>query len=143
MTFNHHRAAPWALAAAMLLTSLAGCAGRSMSDGLRLTGAQEVPPVSTAGSGSASFTVSDDGAMSGTVKTIGVAGTAAHIHMGAAGVNGPVIVPLTKSAEGVWSVPAGARLTAEQLKAYRAGGLYVNVHTDANKGGEVRAQLVP
>lgn len=143
MTFNHQRAAPWALAAALLLTSLAGCAGRSMPDGLILTGSQEVPPVSTAGTGSGSFRVSDDGAISGSVKTIGVAGTAAHVHLGAAGVNGPVIVPLIKSAEAVWSVPAGARLSAEQLKAYRAGGLYVNVHTDANKGGEVRSQLVP
>ena len=67
----------------------------------------------------------------------------AHVHAGAAGANGPVIIPLTKTAEGVWSVPPGTKLSAEQLKAYQAGGLYVNVHTEANKGGEIRAQLMP
>ena len=136
----HLGAARWALAAS-ILTALTACA--TMSDKLKLTGAQEVPPVSTSATGSGSITVSDDGRISGSIKTMGISATAAHVHMGAAGVNGPVIVPLTKTSEGVWSVPAGSTLTAEQLKAYRAGGLYVNVHTDANKGGEIRAQLVP
>ena len=138
----HLGAVRWALATG-ILTALMACA--AMSDSLKLTGAQEVPPVSTpgTGSGSGSITVSDDGRISGSIKTMGISATAAHVHMGAAGVNGPVIVPLTKTSEGVWSVPAGSMLTAEQLKAYRAGGLYVNVHTDANKGGEIRAQLVP
>jgi hypothetical protein len=67
----------------------------------------------------------------------------AHIHLAAAGKNGPVIVPLVNSGEGVWSVPPGARLSAEQLKSYQAGELYVNVHTQANKAGEIRAQLKP
>ena len=61
--------------------------------------------------------------------------------VGAADKNGPVIIPLTQSANGEWSVPAGAKLTAE--KSYKAGELYVNVHTDADKGGEIRAQLSP
>ena len=141
MTSNRHRAARWTLAASMLFAALPSHA--AVSEGLKLTGAQEVPPVSTPGTGSGSIMVADDGSISGSVKTTGVAGTAAHIHTGATGVNGPVIVPLSKTAEGVWSVPAGAKLNPEQLKAYRAGGLYVNVHTDANKGGEVRAQLAP
>jgi hypothetical protein len=63
--------------------------------------------------------------------------------MAGAGKNGPVIVPLVKTGDGVWSVPPGAKLTPEQLQAYQAGDLYVNVHTDANKGGEIRAQLKP
>jgi hypothetical protein len=67
----------------------------------------------------------------------------AHIHQAAMGKNGPVIVPLTKSGDGTWSVPAGSKLTADQMKAYQAGDLYVNVHTEANKGGEIRAQLKP
>ena len=80
--------------------------------------------------------------MSGSVTTTGMVPTAAHIHMAPAGSNGPVIVPLTKY-ENTFSAPAGAKLTDEQYAAYKAGNLYVNVHSNDNKGGEVRAQLVP
>ncbi len=117
--------------------------GLAAAADLKLSGDNEVPPVKTMASGSGAITVASDGAVSGGVKTTGVEGTMAHIHMGAAGSNGPVIIPLTKSADGTWSVPAGAKLSDEQMKTYKAGGLYVNVHSDANKGGEVRAQLVP
>jgi hypothetical protein len=77
------------------------------------------------------------------VTTTGIVATAAHIHMAAKGQNGPVIVPLSKTADNVWSVPAGAKLTDAQYDAYKAGNLYVNVHSAANKGGEIRAQLQP
>ena len=113
-------------------------------DNVKLSGAEEVPPVKTSASGSGTITVKDDKTVSGSVKTEGVAGTMAHIHMGKAGANGPVIITLTKSADGnTWSVPSGAKLTDAQYDAYKAGGLYVNVHSAANKGGEVRGQLKP
>jgi hypothetical protein len=86
--------------------------------------------------------VKSDGAVSGSVTTTGVQGTMAHIHQGAKGQNGPVIIPLTKSGD-TYSVPAGAKLNDAQIKAFKAGDLYVNVHTAANKGGEVRGQLNP
>lgn len=108
-----------------------------------LSGDQEVPPVSTSASGSSDIAVAADGSVTGSVTTTGVQGTMAHIHSAAAGANGPVIVPLAKTGDGVWSVPAGAKLTAEQMKAFREGGLYVNVHSEAHKGGEIRAQLKP
>ena len=107
-----------------------------------LSGAEEVPPVSTAARGSGSFTVGADGAVSGSVTTTGVKGTMAHIHMAPRGQNGPVIVPLTKSGD-TYTTPAGAKLTDAQMAAFRAGNLYINVHSDANKGGEVRGQLNP
>lgn len=107
-----------------------------------LTGAQEVPPVNTDGSGSGSFRVAADGSMTGSVTTKGVKGTMAHIHQGAKGANGPVIVPLTKSGD-TYTVPAGRKLTGSQMQALKAGNLYVNVHSDRYKGGEVRAQLQP
>jgi CHRD domain len=59
----------------------------------------------------------------------------AHIRRGAAGVNGPAIITLNMSESGVWTVPPASKLTADQLSAYRAGELYVNVHTATNKGG--------
>ncbi len=137
------------LGVSLTLATLAACSGMTSAprpatdEHLVLSGAQEVPPVVTKAAGTARLMVAADGAVIGSVMTTGLAGTAAHIHIGAAGANGPVIVPLTKTGDGVWSVPPGARLNDEQMKAYRAGGLYVNVHSDANKGGEVRAQLKP
>jgi hypothetical protein len=124
--------------------ALSACAGM-MSDGavnVRLSGAEEVPPVSTGGSGSGSFTISADGSVKGSVTTTGVPGTMAHIHQGARGTNGPVIIPLTKSGD-TYTAPAGAKLTEAQMQAFKAGNLYVNVHTEKNKGGEVRGQLQP
>ena len=108
-----------------------------------LSGSEEVPAVTTSATGTGTITVNDDMTVSGSVTTKGVEGTAAHIHLAPAGKNGPPVVPLTKSSDGVWSVPAGAKLTAEQYAAFKAGNLYVNVHSAANKGGEIRGQLKP
>jgi hypothetical protein len=107
-----------------------------------LSGAEEVPPLNVPGSGSGSFRVAEDGTLTGSVTTKDVAGTMAHIHRGAKGVNGPVIVPLSKNGD-TYSVPAGRKLTSAQIEDLKKGNLYVNVHTARNKGGEVRAQLQP
>ncbi|HSA72223.1 MAG TPA: CHRD domain-containing protein [Burkholderiales bacterium] len=109
---------------------------------VNLSGAEEVPPLNVPGSGSGSFRVADDGTITGSVTTKDVQGTMAHIHRGAKGANGPVIVPLDKKGD-TYSVPAGRKLTPEQIADLKAGRLYVNVHTDRNKGGEVRGQLQP
>jgi hypothetical protein len=109
---------------------------------VKLSGDQEVPPVKSAGSGSGSITINDDGSVSGSVSASGFTPTAAHIHEAAAGKNGPVIVPFTKDGD-KFGPAAGAKLTPDQMKAYKAGNLYVNIHSAANPGGEVRAQLKP
>jgi hypothetical protein len=109
---------------------------------VNLTGSEEVPPLNVPGSGSGTLRVAEDGTITGEVTTKDVEGTMAHIHRGAKGTNGPVIVPLEKKGD-TYSVPAGRKLTAEQLKDLKAGNLYVNVHTNRNKGGEVRGQLNP
>lgn len=141
-----------AIIAAAALTTLMGCTTvdkmtSSVTSTVRgdekLTGAQEVPPVTTAATGSANIKVAADGAVSGGVTTAGVVSTMAHIHIGPAGQNGPVIVPLTKTGDNTYVVPTGAKLTPAQLAAYNMGSLYVNVHSNANKGGEIRAQLKP
>jgi hypothetical protein len=124
------------------LLATAFCVGTAFAADVKVTlsGDNEVPPVKTAAKGSGTITVADDGAVSGSVTTTGVQGTAAHIHMGAAGANGPVIVPFTKDGD-TYKAPAGAKLNAEQLAAFKAGNTYFNVHSDANKGGEIRGQL--
>ena len=134
-----------AVLASLALALAAGCASMGGGGGVsvNLSGSQEVPPVTTQASGTGTITVGEDKSVSGSVTTTGVAGLAAHIHVGAAGKNGPVIIPLTKTADNVWSVPAGSKLTDAQYESYKAGELYVNVHSAANKGGEVRAQIKP
>jgi len=108
-----------------------------------LSGDQEVPAVHTAAAGHGTISVGDDKAVSGSITTTGVAGTMAHIHEAAPGHNGSVAIPLEKSADNTWSVPAGAKLTDAQYKAFKAGDLYVNVHSAAHKGGEIRGQIKP
>lgn len=134
----------WAGAGAAAIV-LAGCAGMSSHMGVHVTlsGANEVPPVATSASGSGMIMVGGDKSISGSVTTSGIAGLAAHIHTGAAGANGPVTIPLAKTADNVFSVPAGAKFTDEQYATYKAGGMYINVHSAANKGGEIRGQLKP
>ena len=109
---------------------------------VKLSGAEEVPPVTVSGSGSGTIRVNSDGTVSGSVTTKDVQGTMAHIHRGAKGTNGPVIVPLDKNGD-TYTVPAGRKLTQAQIDDLKKGNLYVNVHTNRNKGGEVRGQLQP
>lgn len=126
------------------------------------SGSEEVPPVETRGRGTATFTLSADGSeLSYRLITAGVAGiTQSHIHIGAIGTNGPVAVFLfglvpegvTSTgilAEGVITeedliarpdIGFGATI-AELVAAMRTGGAYVNVHTLAWPGGEVRGQV--
>ena len=131
--------------AALLAT---GCAQQTAStapsgSNVVLSGAQEVPPVATAATGSGTIAVLMDRSVSGTVTTSGIAGTAAHIHLAAPGQNGPVIVPLNKTGENLWAVPDSIRLNDAQYEAYRLGNLYVNVHSAAHPAGEIRGQVRP
>ena len=126
----------------MLAIAMFAAAGLAFGADVKvsLSGANEVPPVTTSATGDGTITVADDGAVSGSVTTKGVQGTAAHIHMGAAGKNGPVVVPFTKEGD-TYKAAAGAKLNADQLKAFKAGELYFNVHSAANPNGEIRGQL--
>src|SRR5206468_6321976 len=108
-----------------------------------MSGDQEVPAVTTAAKGSGTVMIGDDMSVKGSITTTGVAGTAAHIHMAAAGKNGPVIVPMTKSGDAGWTFAPDAKLNADQMKAFKAGDLYINVHSAANPNGEIRGQLKP
>ena len=97
--------------------------------------------MNTAATGTGTISVLMDKPISGSVTTSGISGTAAHVHMAPAGQNGPVIVSLTRTADNVWSVPPGMRLTDAQYDAFKQGNLYVNVHSAANPNGEIRGQM--
>jgi hypothetical protein len=130
-----------AAAGALVLTALntAGAVDVTLS----LTGAEEVPAVTTQAKGAGKITIADDKSVSGSVKTTGVAGLMAHIHEAPAGKNGPPFIVLEKKGDDEWAVPAGAKLTDAQYEAFKAGNLYVNVHSAEHRGGEIRTQLKP
>ena len=108
-----------------------------------LIGAQEVPPVKTLAKGTSTIVVGKDKSISGNIRTQGMKATAAHIHQGPTGMNGPHIIDLVMTSPDEWAVPRGAKLTEEQFQSLTDGNLYVNVHSDNHKGGEIRAQLKP
>lgn len=113
---------------------------------IELSGSQEVPPVDTAASAEAELEIDvDSGAVTGTLLASGMEPTAAHIHAGAAGVSGPVAIPLVQDTTDPLSfeLAANTMLSAAQIEALLAGGLYLNVHSDAHPGGEVRGQILP
>ena len=128
------------LLSALLLVSAAAFA---QTANIELRGSNEVPATDSTASAVAHITVAADKSVSGTIITKGIEGKMAHIHSGAVGVNGPVIVALTKDGDNGWAVPAGAKFTDEQYAAYMAGSLYVNVHSAAHPGGEIHGQLAP
>ena len=131
-----------ALAGAMAI--VAGCqsmAPMMAGQEIALSGANEVPAVATSASGTGTVTINADRTVSAKITVTGMTATASHIHEGAAGANGPVIVPFTKTGDNTFAAPDGAKLTESQYTSYKAGNLYVNVHSAKNPGGEVRAQL--
>lgn len=124
-----------------------------------LSGSEVVPPVQTSATGQATFTVDFTGAGVGYKLEVTDLQdvTAAHIHAGAKGVNGPVVVPLFNgpAKTGPFTgVLAEGTITPADLKGdlqgkglpdllvlMQGGGLYVNVHTKANPDGEIRGQI--
>lgn len=110
---------------------------------VNLSGAQEVPPVTTTATGAGTIKVNEDKTVTGSVTTKGIDAVAAHIHVGAAGKNGPPVITLEQSSPGVWAVPKDSKLTDKQYANFKAGELYVNVHSAAHKAGEIRGQLKP
>ena len=129
------------LAAAVLVVGVGSAFAADVKVDLR--GSEETPPVATSATATGTIRIADDKSVSGSIKTAGIDGTVAHIHVGAPGQSGPPIITLEKSAGGVWSVPASSKLTDEQYASFKAGNLYVNVHSAEHKPGEIRGQLKP
>lgn len=132
-----------------------------------LTGDEEVPPVATPASGTATLEVEGD-AINYTIDNVTDLENpiVAHIHIGEVGANGPVRLnlcgtgaPVPACAVGEEVLVTGTNGTTlditfdELLEAMRSGGAYVNVHTDDGEGdqntgpgdmasGEIRGQIV-
>jgi hypothetical protein len=131
------------LFASALAVSCAHGPMRPQTHTLTLSGGQEVPPVTTKATGAGEITVHHNRSVTGTVSVFGMTPTAAHIHEGATGVSGPVVVGLTKTSDTTFAIPAGTVLTEAQYNSLRAGNYYVNVHSAAYPDGELRAQIKP
>lgn len=133
--------------ATLALGAAVGFAGPAFAEKMtvKLDGASEVPPNSSAGKGEAD--VNYDAAtkkLSWKLTYSGLSGppTAAHFHGPAeAGKNAVVVVAIPNAT----SSPAegSATLTDAQAADLMAGKLYINVHTAANPGGEIRGQVKP
>jgi predicted small secreted protein len=136
-----------AAAVALSLGLLAGCntmQGMKADAGLgqvTLSGRNEVPPNDSSATGTATVRVGSDRSVSVKMTVSGMTPTAAHIHQGAAGANGPVIVPLDKTGDNTFASKADAKMTEAQYEAYKAGNTYLNVHSAKFPPGEIRAQL--
>jgi hypothetical protein len=137
------RAAAFAAGALAIVLGVFPPCASSQEIKVTLSGNQEIPPVTTPASGTAVLTVKPDRSVTGSVTIAGMSVTVAHIHEAAAGANGAIVVPLVKTADNVWSVPPGARLTEAQYESYKAGNLYFNIHSEAHKSGEIRGQIRP
>ncbi len=109
---------------------------------VNLTGAAEVPPNTSTAKGTADITFDTaTKALTWKLNYSGLTGpaTMAHIHGPAeAGKNGPVVVPFKDAASGS---EGSATLTDAQAADLTAGKYYVNVHTAAHPGGEIRGQI--
>jgi CHRD domain len=110
-----------------------------------LKGSNEVPTGDPDGSGTGTFRMIRGAALicyQLSVKDIMLPATAAHIHVGAAGVNGNIVVPLTAPDAG--GSAAGCAVTTRALVAAildNPSGYYANVHTSDFPAGAIRGQL--
>lgn len=135
--------------AATAIALVAGCAQMRPSSQkmdayeATLTGAQEVPPTTSQGKGTAEVQYNNETrTISWKVTYSGLSGpvTGAHIHgPAAAGANAGIVVPFTNV--NASPIQGQATLTPTQFGDLAAGLWYVNVHTAQNPGGEIRGQL--
>ena len=129
-----------ACAAAMAMASPSMAA--MMNFKATLSGKSEVPPNTASATGTVTATYDTDSkklTWKGSYSGLSGPATAAHLHGPApAGKNAGVMIPINPHGP---SFEGSATLTEAQAKALMDGDLYVNIHTAANKAGEIRGQL--
>ena len=130
-------------ACALALAALSGAATRATIWTTSLTATQEVPKqvVKDANAHGTFKATLNGNTLSWTLTFSGLTGpaTAAHIHMGAKGASGPVVVPICGPCKS--PVKGSAKVSGSLKSAFAQHKLYVNVHTAKNPGGEIRGQL--
>ena len=134
------RSARW-FGAAVALGLSAVCVAQSQSYTAALSGANEVPPNASTATGATAVTINPTtgGLFWSTNSSIAQSAvTGHHIHRGAAGANGPVVVNFFNAYTGTTNI--GTTLATEIVG--NPGNFYVNLHTATFPGGEIRAQLV-
>lgn len=126
--------------------------GESESYRAFLSGANEVSPVFTTGTGLLNLELSGDqltvtGSFEGLVSPLSPVGeTGAHIHLGFTGQNGGVEIPLNpvlSDGDTAGSFDETITVTPEQAEAMQARQLYVNIHSETYPAGELRGQILP
>jgi CHRD domain len=132
------------LAAVFAVGCLSAASAATMNFHAAMNGQSEVPPVAGNGSGDVLATLDTSSKkLTYTMTFMGLSGpaTAAHFHGPAApGANAGVVVPIGTNP--VSPTTGSATLTDAQMKDLEAGKWYANVHTEANKGGEIRGQMI-
>jgi Cu/Zn superoxide dismutase len=129
--------------------TLAGCASDASKTPMtaKLSSASEVPQNASAGTGNGTITLDKSSRMlSWKIDYSGLTGeaTAAHFHGPASpGANAGVLVPLMNAGKVDNPIVGSAVLTDAQIADLTAGKWYVNIHTKANPGGEIRGQVMP
>ena len=130
--------------------AFAGCgmmpssmASDTVTFGATLSGAAEVPPTNSAGTGTLVATLNKGSSvLNWRLNFSGLTGpaVAAHFHGPALpGANAGVVVPIPLA---MTPAEGQATLTPAQVADLTAGKWYVNVHTGAHPGGEIRGQVM-
>lgn len=150
-----------AIAGACVLLFSAQAQAQTMTFTASLNGGNEVPGVVTGSVGTATVTwntTTNAGTYRVDVYNMPVGTTASHIHVGSAGVGGPVVINFTVPTGGISNdfgltgtfgcsdvtarAAQGINSCEDFVQALSLGNTYVNVHSTANPGGEIRGQLV-
>jgi hypothetical protein len=137
------------LAVVVVLLSSLGAARADQAFTISLDGLQETPPVATPGTGSGTaFYDSTAGTLAVSIGFSGLIApvTAAHVHTNAPGLPGPVVLdlgPYTTLGVTSGTISGAPLFPAAHVANLLAGLSYVNIHTSAFPGGEIRGQLLP
>lgn len=144
MTSRFLRPALAALACAGVLALASPSMAAMVKMKATLKASNEVPPTKSNGTGMVEVTYDSTSHMlswKGSYSGLTGPATAAHFHAGEMGKNGGVVVPIFSGPSAKSPFSGEKKLTDAQASQLMSGGWYVNIHTAANKAGEIRGQV--